>query len=367
MSETSPSPEPDVHTLAVSSLERRLILGKRRVLDAAKVRVAAARGRTPAAPVTPTPHPEPAPAPVGPPPAFELDIAEFSYYREVLHVEGHVRSAEVVTGVGHRTTGGDVVRAARFAGDARDVRLGFAFDVVQPDRQAAATTTLVVEFASHAEADVPDVAQRALAGNPVRALNLRFQDAVRAVPAPRVLEVGARARSGNVYRSWLPEGATYVGTDIVDGENVDAVGDAHRLSQFLPVDSFDAAYSVSTMEHLAMPWVAAVEMNRVLKPGGVAYVATHQTWPVHDAPWDFYRFSEYSWHTLFNRYSGFEILEVAAGEPGHVVAHVVHPPTNGLELQPAFLSTAVLARKTGPTDLVWAADAGAVVAGAYPG
>jgi SAM-dependent methyltransferase len=297
---------------------------------------------------------------------LDVHISEYSYYREVLHVEGWVLSQDQIVGLGFVSQRGEAVQVVDVVDHPLGEVLTFQFDISEPDRGYAATTPLTVEFASGSIVAVEGVAGRALAADPVHALTRRFHEEVRSIGTPNVLEVGSRARSGNIYRSWLPDGSNYVGLDILPGENVDVVGDAHRLSAYLTAESFDAVVSVSTMEHLAMPWVVVTEMNRVLRPGGLVYVGTHQTWPVHDSPWDFYRFSEYSWVTLFNKYSGFEIVATAAGEPGKVVANVVHGATNGLEMEPAFLSSAVLARKVSSTDLTWAAEASEVVSAAYP-
>ena len=83
----------------------------------------------------------------------------------------------------------------------------------------------------------------------------------------------------------------YVGCDVVDGENVDVVPDAHRLSKALD-RTFDYVYSISTFEHLLMPWVVATEINHVMNIGGVGYIQSHQMWPVHDVPSDYFRFLE---------------------------------------------------------------------------
>jgi hypothetical protein len=32
----------------------------------------------------------------------------------------------------------------------------------------------------------------------------------------------------------------------------------------------------------------ALEMNRIMKTGGLVMLATHQTWPLHEVPWDFW-------------------------------------------------------------------------------
>jgi hypothetical protein len=195
----------------------------------------------------------------------------------------------------------------------------------------------------------------------------QFHQLVRDAAPQVAVEVGSRARSGNIYRDWLPDTCRYVGFDVHAGPNVDVVGDAHQLSSHLERDSVDVAWSISTFEHLAMPWVAAVELGHVMKLGGLVYVQSHQTWPVHDAPWDFWRFSKFGWDTLFHKYSGFEVIAAEMGEPASVRAHVQHPPTIGLEDQPAFLFSAVIARKIGESDLRWEVPLDEVLRGSrYP-
>lgn len=359
----------DPTAFVVTDREIQLLQLKRRALT--PVRQLLVSRRRPAGPLGPTgpseltprrPHSEYA----GPSAHLEIEISEFSYYRDVLHVEGWAKSEDHLVGLGFVPRAGDVVRVVDLADPSSEEAQSFQFDIYEPDRDAAVNTTLMAEFASGELVAIQEVARRVLLDDPVHVLNRRFQDEIRKLRAPDVLEVGSRARSGNLYRSWLPAGATYVGFDIVPGENVDVVGDVHCLSSSFPAEGFDAIFSVSTMEHLAMPWVAAAEMNRVMRPGGLVFIASNQTWPVHDSPWDFYRFSEDSWATLFNKYSGFEIVTTAAGEPAKVIANIMHAATNGLELQPAFLSSAVLARKVSSTDLVWAAQASEVVSAGYP-
>src|SRR5262245_5437120 len=65
-------------------------------------------------------------------------------------------------------------------------------------------------------------------------------------PAGRILEVGSRARSGNVYKGLFRNYAEYVGLDIIEGENVDVVGDIHQLSRHFGEGRFDFVYSVAT-------------------------------------------------------------------------------------------------------------------------
>ena len=203
--------------------------------------------------------------------------------------------------------------------------------------------------------------------NPYLRLLSAFFELVSVQDAPTVVEIGSRKSPGDLYSERLPVGSHYVGFDIKNGPIVDVVGDAHEISTYFAPSTVDAAFSLSTLEHLAMPWKAVVDLNVVLKQDAIVFFATHQTWPVHEAPWDFWRLSEYAWRVLLNEATGFQILDSAMGSSGSVVPDLLSGGTWGLDQEPAFLGTAVLARKVGPTSLRWDVDMSAITDGLYPG
>jgi Methyltransferase domain len=219
-----------------------------------------------------------------------------------------------------------------------------------------ATPILVCRLADGRYLEHADPASLGLREDPATRLFLRFADELRARPVGTALEIGSRARSGNIYRDALvPNGWEYVGVDVAPGTNVDVVGDAHDLESVVRSSSFDAVYSIATFEHLAMPWVAAVSINRVLRTGGLAFVATHQSYPLHELPCDYFRFSDEAWTSLFNDQTGFEILATALGEPAYVVPRYRKSGrVAGVERGPAYLSSSVLAVKRGDASSEWA-------------
>ncbi|MDO8597350.1 MAG: methyltransferase domain-containing protein [Sulfuricaulis sp.] len=111
-----------------------------------------------------------------------------------------------------------------------------------------------------------------------------------AIPGGHVLEVGSRAVSDVTVQHKFSAQVRHTGLDVHPGPNVDVVGDAHELGRLFPAEQFDGIFSLSVFEHLLMPWVVVMEMNKVLKPGGVVMLATHPAWPPHELPWDFWRF-----------------------------------------------------------------------------
>jgi SAM-dependent methyltransferase len=94
--------------------------------------------------------------------------------------------------------------------------------------------------------------------------------------------------------------------DIKPGHDVDVIADIHSL----PVDwadRYDACIASAVFEHLERPWIAAKEVARILAPGGVCYIATHQTFPLHGYPKDFFRFSSDALKLIFED-AGLEVL-----------------------------------------------------------
>lgn len=197
----------------------------------------------------------------------------------------------------------------------------------------------------------------------------QFVDAVARLPAPVVVELGSRQARGPGQRHNFTHAARYIGVDIHPGDGVDLVGDVHRLSQLVPPGSVDALYSISVFEHLVYPWKAAMEINRVLKPGGLVFVSTHPNWPAHELPWDFWRFPVAGLAHLFIPETGFELVAATEGLPAKVYSLTNDPATRGLHAFHVNLAVGVLARKIGdfdPERLRWEIDVGKVVRSEYP-
>jgi SAM-dependent methyltransferase len=131
-----------------------------------------------------------------------------------------------------------------------------------------------------------------------------------------VLEIGSREVTGasNARKEFAK--AKYVGFDYYPGDNVDIVGDAHRLSSyFKDGELFDVIYSSACFEHFAMPWIVAVEIAKLLKVGGLVFVETHFSFSSHERPWHFFQFSDMALKVLFPEALGFECVEAGMSNP----------------------------------------------------
>lgn len=139
--------------------------------------------------------------------------------------------------------------------------------------------------------------------NPEAVAAEHFRQAVAQRPPTAVLEVGTLQAvpgvstvSRHLFALHPPE--KYVCLDIAPGADVDVVGDLHALSDDW-TDKFDAFVAFAVFEHLERPWIAAREVARVLKPGGRFLVSTHQCFPIHAYPNDFFRFSRDALRLIF--------------------------------------------------------------------
>lgn len=203
------------------------------------------------------------------------------------------------------------------------------------------------------------------AANTTAHMSRRFHEIVLTMSSPKLLDIGGRRRS-KLDRSQEWPGIDCKVLDIMTGDNVDIVADAHEMSHDIEANSIDAVYSVSVFEHLLMPWKVVVEMNRVMKLGGYAFIHTHQTMGLHDTPCDFWRFSQDAWEALFNKSTGFEIIDRGMDDEQFLVPMVYHEGKLGFENSAGFEGSAVLVRKVGDAAVEWPVRVGDVTKTIYP-
>ncbi len=112
------------------------------------------------------------------------------------------------------------------------------------------------------------------------------------------------------YRSLLKEYAdTYTSCDFQKVHpELDVVTDIEKMS--FKSKKFDLVFCSQVLEHVPHPWLALGEMYRVLKPSGTAIITVPMLGYIHNAPYDFYRYTQYGLHTLAED-AGFTVLEIA--------------------------------------------------------
>ena len=126
----------------------------------------------------------------------------------------------------------------------------------------------------------------------------------------RVLDAGAGDAPYRIYF----EHARYVAvdfaaTDYHGFQGLDAICSVEALP--FPDGSFDAVLCTEVLEHVPDPAQVLREFKRVTRPGGRVFITVPQSWEIHEAPYDFYRYTSYGLRSLITR-SGLEVAELDA-------------------------------------------------------
>src|SRR5688500_7882256 len=179
-------------------------------------------------------------------------------------------------------------------------------------------------------------------------LERRFIARCAELRSPSVLELGSLQSvpgRSTLHRDWVPPASEFLGTDIEDGPDVDIVADLHRLTDVVGSERFDVILSASTFEHLKYPTLAAHELLKALKVGGLLFVQTHQSFPLHGYPNDYFRFSQDALASLFGTRMGFEVVATNYDFPVRLYSRRV----DATQHMPAFLNTTLWGEKRSPT------------------
>lgn len=126
-----------------------------------------------------------------------------------------------------------------------------------------------------------------------------------------VVEIGSYQVKGQEaianLRPYFP-GVEYIGVDIRAGPGVDRVENGERLS-FEP-GSVGTMLSLETLEHTQNCFNAMAEAYRVLADDGILLVTSLMDFPIHDYPYDYWRFTPEAFNLLLApfevRYVGYE-------------------------------------------------------------
>lgn len=176
----------------------------------------------------------------------------------------------------------------------------------------------------------------------------QFMSMARAIPSPRVLELGTRRSRPNLstrHDHLFPHAKEHIGTDIAAGIDVDVLADIHRLSQFVGENSFDIVFSDAAFEHFKYPHLAAWEIMKTLRVGGLVFIQTHQTFPIHGVPYDYNRFSKEALASLFGSAMGFKVHATCYGSPAAIYSRL-DPTSHKVQ---SFLHVQVFAEKVAET------------------
>jgi SAM-dependent methyltransferase len=114
------------------------------------------------------------------------------------------------------------------------------------------------------------------------------------------------------YKDWfLQFSERYVGVDWSDSFHNIKADIVANLNEPLPIEDAvaDTVLSFSVMEHLSEPQLMLKEAFRILKPGGGLILQVPWQWWIHEAPYDFFRYTPYGLRLLLER-AGFTEIDV---------------------------------------------------------
>lgn len=136
----------------------------------------------------------------------------------------------------------------------------------------------------------------------------------------------------------------WIGVDIEAGQDVNVVADIQRLSHFFCPGYCNAIFIDAVLEHVARPWTVGEQVAIVTKIGGMVYIETHQTFPLHGYPSDYFRFSTKALQEIFNQELGFKCISTE-----YITPCLIVPKTNiigGWDLEcEAYLNVAAVFEK----------------------
>lgn len=96
-------------------------------------------------------------------------------------------------------------------------------------------------------------------------------------------------------------GMQYVGADMREGAGVDKVLNLHDVA--LPDATAGTVLCLDTLEHVEYPHKAVQEIHRILRPGGIAVLASVMDFPIHDYPHDYWRFTPEAFRSILKPFA----------------------------------------------------------------
>jgi SAM-dependent methyltransferase len=127
-------------------------------------------------------------------------------------------------------------------------------------------------------------------------------------PGSRILDAGA----GNAPYAELFGHCDYVTADWGNSPHEHAAGsDIVASLDALPVSdaSFDAVLCTEVLEHVRHPESVLAELARVLVPGGRLCLTVPFVWPLHEGPFDFFRYTPFALRDMLEA-EGFQEVAV---------------------------------------------------------
>ena len=93
----------------------------------------------------------------------------------------------------------------------------------------------------------------------------------------------------------------YIGADMRKGPGVDIILNLHDIA--LSSETVGTVLIMDTLEHVEFPRKAIHEVHRILKPHGILIISSVMNFPIHDYPYDYWRFTPEGFKSLLNPFA----------------------------------------------------------------
>jgi SAM-dependent methyltransferase len=96
-------------------------------------------------------------------------------------------------------------------------------------------------------------------------------------------------------------GKEYVGCDMREGPGVDKILNLHDID--LPSETVGTVLILDTLEHVEFVRRAIEETFRILKTDGILVISSVMNFPIHDYPYDYWRFTPEGFKSLLKPFN----------------------------------------------------------------
>lgn len=126
-----------------------------------------------------------------------------------------------------------------------------------------------------------------------------------------LLELGVGYEGKTCKELMKSAGIEYFGTDIKPGKNVDFVVNfeeqAEEIVKCFGEKKFGSALVLNVLEHVFEPVKVLDNVFNILRSGGTVIIITPVVWPLHNFPYDCYRFNP-DFYEIYSKKRGYQIL-----------------------------------------------------------
>lgn len=121
----------------------------------------------------------------------------------------------------------------------------------------------------------------------------------------KILSIGS---GGDIKKLLDEKGLKFKEVDIDPKRKPDYVMPMEDMCE-IKSNSIDRIFCMEVLEHVNNPFEAISEAFRVLKKGGIFIGSSPFVFPIHDAPYDHFRYTRYGLRLLFKKFKCLKLVE----------------------------------------------------------